>query len=263
MRLLGIDFSAAADAGRAIWLAEGVDRDGRLQVLSLLPAEVLPGGGRARDSALAALRSHLAALGPAVVGIDAPNSLPRQVMTADWPAWLSGFAATHPTPEDFRAACRQASGGRELRRPADVAAKTPFAPWNLRLYRQTWHSVAGLYGPLVAAQAVTVAPFQPPRAGRPRLAEICPASTLKRLGLYRPYKGRGEALLARRKVILAALRRETPLDLPKALAARALENEGGDALDALVALAAAARCQRAGQFDAHDEGHEGEVYVWA
>lgn len=263
MRLIGIDFSAAADAGRAIWLAEGEDLDGRLQVLSLRPAAELSGGGRARDAALAALRSHVAGLGPAIVGIDAPNSLPRAVVPDAWETWLTSFAAVHPTPEDFRAACRLASGGRELRRPADVVAKTPFAPWNLRLYRQTWHSVAGLYAPLVAAQAVTVAPFQRPRAGRPRLAEICPASTLKHLGLYRPYKGHGEAPRAQRKVILAALRRRTPLDLPKSLAARALENAGGDALDALVALTAAARCQRAGLFDAHDPGHEGEVYVWA
>ena len=84
----------------------------------------------------------------------------------------------------------EATGGKESKRSCDVTAKTPFAAWNLRLYRQTWHSLVGLYAPLLAASAVTVAPFQRDDGKRPRLAEICPASTLKRLGLYGSYKGR-------------------------------------------------------------------------
>jgi len=263
VRLLGVDLSAAADAGRALWIAEGHLRDGTAEVTALRPACELPGGGVARDLALAALVRHIAAQGECVVGLDAPNSLPRALVVEDWRRWLAGFASRHPTPQDFRAACRAATGGRELRRASDVAAKTPFAPWNLRLYRQTWHAVAAIYGPLVESGAASVAPFQPPLPGRPRLAEICPASTLKHLGLYRPYKGRAAGLAASRGAILAAIERATPLSLPRSLARRALDDPGGDALDAVIALAAAARCQAAGHFAAHDAGHEGAVYVWA
>ncbi len=263
MRLVGIDLSAAADAGRALWIAEGrLTRQGTT-LDRLRPARDLPGGALDREATFAALRGFLASLGPALVGIDAPNSLPRALVATPWSDWLAGFAASHPTPEVFRAACRQRTGGRELRRASDVTARTPFAPWNLRLYRQTWHAVAALYAPLVAAGAVTVAPFQPPDPGRPRLAEICPASTLKHLGLYRPYKGRGATLATARQEILAAMVAATPLKLPAALAACAMANPGGDALDAIIALAAAARCQRAGLFEPHDAGHEGAVYVWA
>lgn len=263
MKLLGVDFSAAADAGRALWVAEGRLRAGIVEVTALRPARELPGGGLARAAALAALRAYIAEQGEALVGIDAPNSLPRALVTQNWRRWLAGFAALHPTPEAFRDACRVATGGRELRRASDLAARTPFAPWNLRLYRQTWHAVAAVYAPLVEAGAVTVAPFQPPLPGKPRLAEICPASTLKHLGLYRPYKGRAAGLPAARGAILEAIRAATPLRLPKPLARRALEDSGGDALDAVIALAAAARCQLAGRFGAHEPRHEGEVFVWA
>jgi len=139
-----------------------------------------------------------------------------------------------------------------------VAAKTPFAAWHRRLYRQTWHSLVDLYGPLLRAGAVTVAPFQPADGRRPRLAEICPASTLKHLGLYRPYKGRG--LADARRALLSETIARAGLQVPRALREQAVEDPGGDALDAVIALAAAVRCRA--QIERCDRKSEGEVYVW-
>lgn len=260
MIFVGVDLSAARDAGRLLWIAEGCEAGESLAVTSLRPARELPGGGVGRAEAFAALRCHLAGLGEATVGLDAPNALPRPLARAPWDAWLHAIAARHRDAGEFRAACQAAAGGREFRGASAALAKVPFAAWNLRLYRQTWHSLADLHAPLVAAGAVTVAPFQAPRAGKPRLAEICPAATLKHLGLYGGYKGRGAGPAARRAEILARMIELTPLILPPALRERALADPGADALDAVVALAAAWRC--APQIAAHDPASDGRVFVW-
>jgi hypothetical protein len=258
LRFLGIDFSGATDAGKKIWIAEGAEDGGQVVLSDVIPASKLPESGTARAPALSALAAHIAALGPAIVGIDAPNSLPREFAPSGWESWFAGFATAHESAEHFREACRRATGGKESKRPCDVIARTPFAAWNLRLYRQTWHSLIDLYGPLLAANAVTVAPFQRADRKRPRLAEICPASTLKHLGLYGSYKGR--RFIDARRGLLREMTARAALQMPRRLREQAIEDPGGDALDAIIALAAAVRCRR--QIAQHDPASEGEVYVW-
>jgi hypothetical protein len=256
VRFVGIDFSGAKDAGKKIWIAEGVESGGRIVVADLRPASELRSSGHERSTALPALVEHIAGLGRSLVGIDAPNSLPRSFAPEGWAPWFAGFAA-HGSAEIFRDACRRATGGRETKRSCDERARTPFAAWNLRLYRQTWHSLVDLYAPLLQRRAVTVAPFQ--RAdSRPRLAEICPASTLKHLGLYRSYKGR--KLADERQALLREMMQRGRLQLSRELRERTVEDTGGDALDAIIALAAAVRCRR--QIARHEPKSEGEVYVW-
>jgi hypothetical protein len=257
VRYLGIDFSGAKDAGKKIWIAEGVERDGHVVVEALVPARELKSSARDRTTALRALVDHIAGLARSIVGIDAPNSLPKRFAPEGWAPWFDGFAA-HGSALAFRDACRQATNGRETKRPCDVSAKTPFAAWNLRLYRQTWHSLVDLYAPLLQREAVTVAPFQRADGKRPRLAEICPASTLKHLGLYKSYKGR--KLADERQALLREMTKRARLQMPRGLRERAVEDSGGDALDAIIALAAAVRCRR--QIARHDPASEGEVYVW-
>ena len=69
--------------------------------------------------------------------------------------------------------------------------------------------------------------------------ETCPSSTLKRLGLpFRGYKDPGKASpspekVAVRRGILAAI--EARARVPRALAERAMQDPGGDALDAMLA----------------------------
>ena len=162
----------------------------------------------------------------------------------DWEAFVRAFPGRHPTPEAFRAHCRAADGGRELRRVTDGDARTPFSPYNLRMYRQTYHALRDVLAPLVERDAVRVPPMQSPRSldgERPWLLEICPAVTLKRMGLYRPYKGREPRHAAMRRAILAALEPATPLLLPRALRRKILADTEGDALDSVIAACTAFR----------------------
>lgn len=261
-RAIGVDFSGARDAGRAIWIAEGKVFKRGLELLACRPATELPGGARDRATALVALARHLGAQSDAVIGCDFPVGLPKKlVREADWPSFLVRFTKRYGDAEAFRADCRKRSG-RELRRPTDIEAKTPFCAWNLRLYRQTYHGIAGVLAPLVGAGLATVGPMQPPAAGRAWILETCPASVLKKLGLYRPYKGRTTALAQSRGAILDRLIEHGALAKPAPkLRARLVEDRGGDALDALIAcLAAAAAARRVHPPASAEEMLGGRVY---
>lgn len=262
-RAIGVDFSGARDAGRAIWIAEGRIGPRGFLLADCRPATELPGGARDRATALAALVAYLGAQSDAVIGCDFPVGLPKKlVREADWLGFLARFAKRHGSADAFRADCRKRSNGRELRRPTDIAARTPFCAWNLRLYRQTYHGIADVLAPLVAAGRATVGPMQPPADGRAWILETCPASVLKRLGLYRPYKGRTAALARSRGAILGALVEHGALGKPAPkLRARIADDRGGDALDAVIACLAAADATRWNHAPATaDEMLEGKVY---
>jgi hypothetical protein len=261
-RAIGVDFSGARDAGRAIWIAEGAIRKSGLELVDCRPAAELPNGARPRAPALAALVAYLGQQTDAVIGCDFPVGLPKiLVEEADWPGFLMQFAKRHTNAEAFRADCRKRSE-HELRRPTDIEAKTPFCAWNLRLYRQTYHGIADLLAPLVAAGRATVGPMQPPAEGRAWILETCPASVLKRLGLYRSYKGRAATQVRNRRAILDALVEHGALAAPaRKLRAALVADPGGDALDAVIAaLAAAAAARRNHPPASAEEMLGGKVY---
>ena len=95
---------------------------------------------------------------------------------------------------------------------------------------------------MITEHAARVIPIQAPRAGAPIIAEICPASILKRLGLYGSYKGRAAKLRDARRSILNGLVDRGLLRRPqRSVMSDLLDDTGGDALDAVIAAAGAAR----------------------
>ncbi|MFP5501598.1 MAG: hypothetical protein ACLGIN_03855, partial [Candidatus Sericytochromatia bacterium] len=146
-----------------------------------------------------------------------------------------------------RAACRAATGGQEIKRETDRLARVPFNAFNLRVYRQTYYGLREVIAPLVRSGRAAVLPMQPPAEDRAWVLEVCPASTLKRLGLYytaagRPwsYKGRTEAHQAARARLWLALTDRYGLRAGPAKRRAAIEDAGGDALDAVIAACATA-----------------------
>jgi hypothetical protein len=244
-RVLGVDFSGANDAGRKIWIAEAQrQRGNRLKLLDLRPACELPGGCVDPRTAIAALAADIVREPDTIAGCDFPFTLPAPVIDRpSWDAFLGDFAERFPDPDAFRQWALQRAGGRELRRAADREAKTPFNSYNLRIYRQTWWGIAHLLGPLVATGLAIVRPYHPiPRKPRPILIEACPASSLKSIGFYPTYKGRGGAHRQERKAVLRKLIAIGAIDRPTpAIERTILDNSGGDALDAVIAAIATAR----------------------
>lgn len=248
--IIGLDFSGARRPGRALWLAAARPAGGMLAVDSVQPAAALPGAGTERSTVYAAVRRHLLAAAPAVVGCDFPFSLPERLLGGlDWPAFAAGFAARFADAEAFREVCRRAHRAGELRRRTDRAAKTPFAAYNLRLYRQTFHGIRDLLAPLAGQASVAVAGVAARPGATLILAECCPASTLKAAGLYRPYKGAGAAAAAGRHAIAAALPDLGVRTSPET-ACLLTAQPGGDALDSVLAALGAWRAWQTPGFPA-------------
>ena len=246
-RVIGVDFSGARRAGDHIWIAAGVQNRGRLTLESCRPACELAGGARDRKPALAALVEFLSGERRAAAGLDFPFSLPRTLIgETAWEDFLRAFPARYPDAESLREACRRAAGGRELKRRTDIDARVPFSAYNLRLYRQTHAGIGSVLRPLVERGEARVIPMQAPASGKVLLAETCPASLLKALGLYKPpYKGPGDARESARASLINRLIDNEILENPqKSLRECAVENENGDAIDAVIAAIAVAQQAR-------------------
>ena len=242
-RLLGIDFSGAQDAGRKIWVAEARRSDGPLAIELCRPASDLPGGSREPDIAIAALARHIMAEQDTIVGCDFPFSLPLDLVQAkDWRSFALGFRQRFVDPLSFYDLCHRETGGIETKRRTDREDRTPFNSFNLRLYRQTWWGIGHLLAPLVKADAATIWPQMDKQAGKPVVVEVCAACSLIRLDCYPSYKGRMPVHRKARRQILDLLIARGYLAPPKrALRALLLDNQGGDALDAVIGAIAVNR----------------------
>ncbi len=264
--MLGIDFSGAQDAGRHIWVAEATPDDGGWFLAGLKPAEDLRYGGRERGDALYGLHMLLRMRPQALVGLDVPFGLPRKLVDeAEWSGFLEGFAGRHGSEDAFRDACQARDGGTERRRVTDDEAGTPASPYSHRLYRQTYHALKNLIHPLVKGDVVRALPMQEPDPGKPWIVEVCPASTLARVGLDAPYKGRGRAEREARERILEELPPTVDLEVPEAARGDAVQETRGNALDAVVGLVATLRALDAGEMRRAEPGSpylvEGRVHI--
>jgi len=261
-RILGIDFSGATDAGRKIWIAEAVEADGTLRLVDLRPAAELPGGDVAPITAIAALARHIVEVPDTVAGCDFPFSVPRGLIEEpSWEDFIRAFPARFADADAFRDWAFRKAGMRELRRRTDKAEKTPFNSYNLRIHRQTWWGIVGLLHPFLLSGAAIIRPYQPtPRRATPVVIEACPACFMKSIGFYPPYKGREPSHRAARQAVLKKLVGEGYLERPsRGLTARALDNTGGDALDAMIAAIVTARADLRVKLKG-DDVFEGLIY---
>jgi hypothetical protein len=261
-RILGIDFSGATDAGRKIWIAEGLEADGKLRLVNLRPAAELPGGAAAPITAIAALARHIIDVPDTVAGCDFPFSIPRSLIEEpSWEDFISAFPARFSDPDAFRDWAFRKAGMRELRRRTDRDEKTPFNSYNLRIHRQTWWGIVALLYPFLKSGAAIIRPYQPmPRHAKPIVIEACPACAMKSIGFYPPYKGRAETHRAARQAVLRKLVGDGHLERPsRTLTARILANAGGDALDAVIAAIVTARADLRLKLKG-DAAFEGMIY---
>ena len=179
-------------------------------------------------------------------GFDFPFGLPASLIDQeDWTSFVLDFPETYESADAFRQACREAAGGRELKRLTDEEASAPFSAYNLRLFRQTYYGIRDLLYPLVRDDAARVLPMQEAAPDSPWLLEICPACTLKDAWLYQAsYKGREDAKRKARERIVGELERRGAVVMDDATRSKTIADTGGDALDSVVAALAAAKALR-------------------
>jgi hypothetical protein len=267
--VVGVDFSGAARAGRATWVARALDDGERLLIQDLRCAADLPGGALDREPAHRALVAWLLDIRPAMVGFDFPFGMPRDLVAEDeWRSWLEAFAGAHESAEAFREDCRVRAAGKEWRRRTDREARTPMCVYNLRLYRQTWHGLRDVVTPLVRAGARAM-PMQAHEAspGDTLLVETCPASLLKASAMPTVYKGRTPAHADARRRIAGWMASARGVSWgSRRMRALAIDDPGGDALDAALCASSGAVARRAGlgafRRDALDEDARLEARVY-
>ena len=203
----------------------------------------------------------------AAFGMDFPFGLPACLLNEqNWDEFVLAFPSHFTDPDDFKRKCFANAGNRELRRRTDDEAHTPFSPYNLRLYKQTYYGISEVLLPIVQDKSARVLPFHNPINGKPSILEICPASTLKGLELNgATYKGRSDACRNNRRKILDAIERKCSINIDGAkIRNRIIEDKGGDALDSVIAGAATYNAIRnEDTFIPNDKGRwkvEGYVY---
>ena len=254
--ILGIDFSGAALAGEKIWLARAHFGNEKLVFDELNPAANLPDGAPQRDAALSALVRYIQSFDAPICGFDFPFSLQADEIDApNWRDWVLNQPEQFAGADAFRAAYKGA------KRETDIRAKTPFAPLNLRLYRQTYYGIAHVLVPLLRANALAL-PFDEPNTEATWLLEICPASLLKKHKLYFSYKGKSDAQRENRERILNESEARFHLGVPDSIRHSALADTEGDALDAILSAVCVVRALKANDWKARDETEnlEGRVY---
>ena len=241
-RIFGVDFSGAKDAGRKIWISEGVAEGDRLTLLNCYPiSEITVNRSKERDVSLSALRDLILANRDSVFGMDFPFSLPELLMFGkDWYSFVSVFPDEYHSPDDFRKVMQEAGGKTELKRLTDVEVKAPFSIYNLWVYKQTYYGIRDVLHPLVMSGNVCALPMQEPVDRKPWLMEICPASTLKSEELYITYKGRTEKEKRTREFILDEMLRND-IVISDEIREKIVNNKDGDALDSFVAAYATFR----------------------
>lgn len=264
-RIYGIDFSGARDAGKKIWIAGGEIRTGVLQIKRCQSADFFLNSLADRENCLKALRYFVGSSKGCAIGLDFPFGLPRAIVnTGSWRTFIEEFARNFPTVDNFRAACQAKEPGKELKRKTDERSKTPFSPYNLRLFRQTYYGICDVLRPLVQQGSICVLPMQKAVSGRPCVVEVCPASTLKELYPgHGSYKGKEESRRQWRKRILDKLERTGELLVSRTVRVVAADNRGGDALDSIIAAYATYRNLKKSWQVEGDVGHYGlEGYVF-
>ncbi len=239
----GVDFSGARDAGRHIWISEGLLTPNGVTILKLFRLDSLTGGIVELQPTLDTLVDYIGQKFESIIGFDFPFGIPNALFQEkSWLAFVDAFPHRYPTAEKFLAICRTLANGKELKRTTDIEAKAPWCTYNVRLFRQTWAGLHCVISPLVLQGKARAIPMQLPERGTPIIAEVCPASFLKREQMYGPYKGRGNFLKAARSDILdklIQLQMLTPVT--DTVRRTIIKDAKGDALDAVLAALATAR----------------------
>ena len=253
--VFGVDLSASASAAhRKTWITRATVTDGAVALDQPVPARALPSEPQSRDAVFDALRRTIAeAEPPAVVGLDAPFSLPEPIVAEpDWRAFLETVPDTFADADDFQTTCHRlterATGGdrKEILRRCDERFDG-LCPYNRFVFRITYHALQDLLVPLVRSDAAAAWPFQPGAATANRvLLETYPAAVLaSRLAVRSTtYKDAHDDPAFRRAVLDQILASDAvavdPHPTATAVRSAIIDDAGGDALDSLLAAWAAA-----------------------
>ncbi len=276
--VIGVDFSGASRSGKTAWIAElervptpgcGLhaevnSRQGAISsrgvvmssgggepvgepnfiLRSLNPIGRLAGDDR-REAVCGYLVDRVLGSEETLWGFDFPFGLPVELRLGGWLKQLRDVRRFDGGAREYGLGLvertRRLVGGMHVRRQTDRETKTPFDCYHYRIIYQTFHGMRDVLGPISGDPATAVIPFRYGSVGGARrvVAEACPSSTLKRLGLpHRLYKQSGgrppDATHRRnRQAILRGISRWVTFSAHRRRVM--MSDPGGDAIDAVLA----------------------------
>lgn len=267
--IYGVDFSGAEDACKKIWICKSIVTKDGIKIEDCWNLKSLNGNRKIdRDRCFEKLKDFIAENKDAAFGLDFPFGLPKIIVDENnWIKFTEKFPENYNDPEEFRQKCKDKAlvktRKKELKRDTDIEADSPFCPYNLRLYKQTYYGINNVLRPLVRKGSAKILPMEGRENSKSWVLEICPASTLKDLNLYfTGYKGKGNTSKELREKILIRLKKEKHvIEIDPKVWEFSLENEDGDALDSVIAAIATYRglCSNPGLDDIYKL--EGHIYV--
>ncbi|MFZ5447126.1 MAG: hypothetical protein ACOZFS_00610 [Thermodesulfobacteriota bacterium] len=237
--IYGIDFSGAVYAGRKIWITLAMIKGEVLEIKDCFRGLSLPNSGKRLHDCLAALVTFIASHKNSIFGLDFPFGLPCAIAEhfgcKTWTGFIYSFPAKFNGPHEFQHECKQVFGRPEAKRTTDIESKTPFSPYNLRLFKQTYFGITGVLYPLLKNGGAWVIPMQEIIGDRSLILEICPRSTLVREKIAdKKYKGKTKEHWQNRRHILNRLS-EKNVAIPENLFRLICGDIEGDALDSAIA----------------------------
>lgn len=156
---------------------------------------------------------------------------------------------------------------KDIKRHCDIQAKTPFSPYNLRIYKQTFFGMSEILKPLIILNNSSILPFDEPEEGKNIVMEVCPASLLKirkdEIKWPQAYKGNKDIHRKKRSEILEFI--ENCLNInysDPTLKRQILEDPEGDALDSLLCVICSLRGLSYPELSMRNEFYTTEGFVY-
>jgi hypothetical protein len=196
--------------------------------------------------------THLRQLGLLRQSLRGPASLGRGLEERFLPAGLDFTEAA----DAFRAAL-----GKDRERLADGYRASPLPPTHARCYQETFFGLC-----VLSRLEASFPPWDPPQPGRPTVAEVQPAHVARVLcgtSEYRDDGRDGVSLSGARAAVLRTLRSAARLEFEIEQAAQIVEDERGDALEAVLAAVGAAAAQEAGFQGVPHNVPRSEGWIWS
>ena len=253
-RFLGVDWSGAAHAGRKVWAAAVKFDETSGPSLEFVKR---PFYGQSASTVAAGFATWLQSEDFVAAGLDFCFGVSRNHKVvgipttgpADLGLWV---AANYPSPVDFKLAL-----GAEEKRATDRLCSSPFAPTNLRMFRQTYWGIRALAGSTLA-----ILPWGNPSAEKV-VVEILPAQMASVLCPNCRYKGNTSQARLERQRLLTAITSSSGLSVSTNDAATILDDREGDAMDAVLAslVAASAKARNFGGTSS-DAASSGEGWIF-
>lgn len=241
VKFFGIDYSGGLNAGKKIWISEAEFLHNSIYVKSIY-SMYNKFKIKTHKESNQRIIEIVEANPDAVFGFDFPFSIPFEAVNeSTWHGFIKNFKEKYSDDHEFRKKLRERFKGKDIKRICDIEAKTPFSPYNLRIYKQTFFGISEILNPILILGNSSILPFDNPEANKSTIMEVCPASFLKirssETKLPKAYKGNKDIHKRNRAEILEFLMYCLNLKFENlSLERMIIDDSEGDALDSLICI---------------------------